>query len=265
MRVAIIGVGNLGGVVAQRLLASGYPRDELTLITRGSERARARCNELEIAPSDLHAVAEADVIVLTVKPQDAPDLAQMLGVFLKPTTLILSLMAGVSCKTLARTTNHELIARAMPNLGASIGESATTYYLTPAARDCRRQQCEQVVSALGNSWEVSSEQFIDLATAIAGSGPAYLCWLGEQIEQFAQDHGFSKSDAHAIILQTFKGAVAFLEASSIDFSEMRAKVTSPQGTTAAAISVLEASRAGEIIRHAVLAALTRAQELDSVN
>jgi pyrroline-5-carboxylate reductase len=149
----------------------------------------------------------------------------------------------------------------MPNLGAGVGESATTYFVPLEVSDAQLAHIEYVVSSCGKAWRVESETLIDLATAVAGTGPAYLCWLGEQIERVALAQGLSERDAHAIVLQTFKGAVAYLESSTETFSSLRARVTSPHGTTAAAISVLSNHKADEIFHRAVHAAYARAQEL----
>jgi pyrroline-5-carboxylate reductase len=149
----------------------------------------------------------------------------------------------------------------MPNLGAVMGESATTYFVPAHVNDSQLAHVEYVVSACGKAWRVDSEGLIDLATAVAGSGPAYLCWLGEHIEQVARQHGLSESDTHAIVLQTFKGAVAYLEHSGETFSSLRERVTSPHGTTAAAVSVLSNTKAADAIQSAITAAYRRAQEL----
>jgi pyrroline-5-carboxylate reductase len=263
MRVAIVGVGNLGFVVAKRLLSAGLGRERLTLVTRGSPNSTARCREIGVEPRDLSKVLGNDLVILTVKPQDAVGMSRELGQFIDKQAVVFSFMAGVSSRVLAHSSGHESIARAMPNLGAIVGESATAYYLSPSVTSAQAARVEYVVSSLGKSWRVESEEMIDLATAVAGSGPAYLCWLGEHIERVARERGLSEADAHAIVLQTFKGAVAYLETGSETFSALRQRVTSPQGTTAAAISVLDQANADKSIREAVTAAFVRAKELGS--
>jgi pyrroline-5-carboxylate reductase len=108
---------------------------------------------------------------------------------------------------------------------------------------------------------VEREEVLDVITAVAGSGPAYLCWLGEQIEHVATEYGICQSDAHAIVLQTFRGTALYLEQSGLTFGELRRRVTSPQGTTAAAISVLTERSVDRSVQDAVTAACKRAQEL----
>jgi pyrroline-5-carboxylate reductase len=261
MRVAIVGVGNLGFVVGKRLLSAGIARERLTLVTRGSESSTARCSELGIEPAELSQSSHNDLVILTVKPQDAAGVSRELGQFLDKQAVLLSFMAGVSTCMLTRSSGHESIARAMPNLGAIVGESATAYYVSPSVSSAQAARVDYVISSLGKSWRVESEEMIDLATAVAGSGPAYLCWLGEHIERVAREGGLTEVDAHAIVLQTFKGAVAYLETGAENFSALRKRVTSPQGTTAAALSVLDRAQADRCIREAVTAAFVRAKEL----
>jgi pyrroline-5-carboxylate reductase len=264
MRTAIVGVGNLGFAVAQRLLAAGVPSSALTLVTRGSDGSNARCRELGLQPQDVSQIAGSNTVIMAVKPQDSGEVSRALGPFLDQDAVVLSLMAGVSVVALEQSTGHKSIARAMPNLGAMVGESATTYYISSSMIAEHIERVEFVVSSLGRSWRVESEELIDLATAVAGSGPAYLCWLGEHIERVARDHGLSDADTHAIVLQTFKGTVAYLEASSETFHRLRTRVTSPQGTTAAAVSLLEQNEADKSIREAVTAAFVRAKELGAL-
>jgi pyrroline-5-carboxylate reductase len=185
-----------------------------------------------------------------------------LAPFVSPEAVILSVMAGVRIDTLADIFKTKRIVRAMPNLGASIDESATGYYycgnsLTPS----EVEHVESLISRFGKRWRVAREELIDAITAVAGSGPAYLCWLGEQIECVAIEFGISQEDAHAIVLQTFRGTALYLEQSGQTFSELRRRVTSPQGTTAAAISVLTERAADSSVRDAISAACHRAREL----
>jgi pyrroline-5-carboxylate reductase len=204
-------------------------------------------------------VYSAHLVVLAVKPQDASALCGELRSILSPKAVVLSVMAGVSCSELKRLLSTEMVARAMPNLGAAVGESATVYYIPGAFEQEQRRVVEMALEACGKTWCVDQEQLLDLATAVAGSGPAYLCWLGEQVEQVGLTHGLSQSEAHALVLQTFKGTVAYLEQTAETFAGLRARVTSPNGTTAAAMRALES--VSPVVREAVSNALNRAAEL----
>jgi pyrroline-5-carboxylate reductase len=260
MRLAIIGVGNLGGSLAERLLVSGFCRDDLSLITRGSEASLRRCEKLGLEPEKIRNIGVFDTIVLAVKPQDSEAVCAELKSFLHTDALIISLMAGVPTSNISEFLNRLSVVRAMPNLGTVVGQSATAYFVLNEISELQRNNLKHVLNACGQTFEVFDEGLLDVATAVAGSGPAYLCWLGEQIESVALAEGFSKEEAHSIVLQTFKGAVAYLEHGGESFSELRAKVTSPQGTTAAAIQTLDGALAHETVQSAIKAALDRARE-----
>jgi pyrroline-5-carboxylate reductase len=261
MKLAIVGVGNLGGALAEVLLATGFCRDDLTLVARSGGDSAQRCTRLGLPACSFESLRGHDVVVLTIKPQDVATVCATMGPALSESTVILSMMAGVPCSTLSGYTGHVAIARAMPNLGAIVGQSATVYYV---GRECSEEQVlrvETVVKSLGQAYRVEQEDMLDVATAVAGSGPAYLCWLGEQIENVAIAEGFSSADAHAIVLQAFKGAVAYLEHGGEKFAELRTRVTSPQGTTAAALEILGASGSAEHVQAAVRSALERSRVL----
>jgi pyrroline-5-carboxylate reductase len=243
-----------------------YAPKEIVLVERTSGdrdalKAQHGCHVIpELSPD--YRVNAQDLLILSVKPQDAYLACSKIAPFLSPDAVVLSVMAGVRIDTLSDILNTKRIVRAMPNVGAAIDESATGYYYccnTLAPADV--EHVESLISRLGKRWRVEREEMIDVMTAIAGSGPAYLCWLGEQIERVAIECGISHEDAHAIVLQTFRGTSLYLEQSGLTFSELRRRVTSPQGTTAAAISVLDESSADTTVRFAVGAAFKRAQEL----
>lgn len=261
MKIGIVGVGNLGGSLAEMLLSSGFCRDDMMLITRGGIASEARCSKLGLVPQEFEALRGTDVVVVTVKPQDAVAVCAQMKPVISSETVILSMMAGVHCEVISELCGHAAVARAMPNLGVVVGQSATAYY---ASGECSAEQArliERVVQACGKAYRVVREDLVDVATAVAGSGPAYLCWLGEQMEQVAISAGFTHGDAHALVLQTFKGAVSYLEHGQEAFSEMRARVTSPNGTTAAALTVLKDTNSEDVMRTAIKAALERAREL----
>lgn len=265
MRIFVVGVGNLGSAIVRSLLHSYAPK-EIVLVERAPDdrqslKAQHGCHVVGELSDDCR-VEAGDLLILSVKPQDALVACARLSAFVSREAVVLSVMAGVRIDTLAGILNTRRIVRAMPNLGASIDESATGYYycgdtLTPSDVE----HVESLISRLGKRWRVAREELIDAITAVAGSGPAYLCWLGEQIERVAVEFGISQEDAHAIVLQTFRGTALYLEQSGQTFSELRRRVTSPQGTTAAAISVLIDRGADTSVRDAVRAACTRAREL----
>lgn len=267
MRIVVVGVGNLGSAIARSLTHSYAPRD-IVLVERNAEsrqalKAQHGCHVVSEL-SERHTVQAGDLLILAVKPQDAIATCSQLAPYVSAESVILSVMAGIRVDTLAGIFNTRRIVRAMPNLGASIDESATGYYYcgnSLAPSDV--EHVESLLSRMGKRWRVEREELIDAFTAVAGSGPAYLCWLGEQVERVAIEFGLSERDAHAIVLQTFRGTSLYLEQSALTFAELRRRVTSPQGTTAAAVAVLSEREADVSVRDAVSAACSRARELGS--
>jgi len=265
MRIFVVGVGNLGSAIVRSLMHSYAPKDivlvERTPDDRDALKTQHGCCVVSELSSE-HTVRAGDLLILSVKPQDAHAACSTIAPFVSPQAVVLSVMAGVRIETLSSILRTEKIVRAMPNLGASIDESATAYYYSGyAIASAELEHVESLISRLGKRWRVETEAMIDVMTAVAGSGPAYLCWLGEQIELVAVECGISQADAHAIVLQTFRGTTLYLEQSGITFSELRRRVTSPQGTTAAALAVLEGASADTTVREAVSAACRRAREL----
>jgi pyrroline-5-carboxylate reductase len=261
MKIAIVGVGNLGSVLAQSLLAHGVPREDIILVARNKSKHDEIHEVVGCRPVDLPRLSDKDILIIAVKPQDMGDACDSIRHSLSSETVVLSVMAGVSCGALEERLNHRAIARAMPNLGARVRESATAFFLPNSLTAAQVDIVEKVIMSCGRGWRVDREELVDVATAVAGSGPAYICWLAEQMEIVARDSGIAPGDAHALVLQTLKGAVSYLEHDGATFAELRARVTSPNGTTAAALATLEESSAHTIVRDAVRAAIHRAIEL----
>lgn len=261
MRIAIVGAGNLGTALAKSLVAHGIAREMISIVARDSNRSAEIHERTGFLPQPLSRLGNDDVLIVAVKPQDFEVAANAIRSALADGTVVLSMMAGIPCKTLQERLQHAAVARAMPNLGAGVRESATAFFISEQCSAAQVARIDNVIFSCGRGWRVEQEQLIDVATAVAGSGPAYLCWLGEQMEQVAREQGIASADAHALVLQTLKGAVAYLEHDGATFSDLRSRVTSPNGTTAAALAVLGERGADEVLRDAIRAAAQRAAEL----
>jgi pyrroline-5-carboxylate reductase len=261
MKIAIVGVGNLGSVLAKSLVTHGISREAILLVTRDSTRSEEIRARTGCVPTQLPMLGDDDVLIIAVKPQDFAVASSGIREALSKNTVVLSMMAGISCATLQEKLQHSAIARAMPNLGAGVRESATAFYISESCSAAQVARVDTVIFSCGRGWRVEREELIDVATAVAGSGPAYLCWLGEQMEFVAREEGVPPADAHALVLQTLKGAVAYLEQDGTTFADLRARVTSPNGTTAAALRVLQERGAEELFRDAIRQATRRAAEL----
>lgn len=265
MRIAVVGIGNLGSALVEKLIGAGATPENLTLVHREAAQhddlgTRFGCRIVKSLPQ-LESHEIFDLLILAVKPQDAEGACREIRAFISSTTVVLSVMAGITVARLSAMLGHGKIARAMPTLGAMVGESATTFFCSEALSHQECAAVEKVLSSCGRSWRVSRENLIDVATAVAGSGPAYFCWLAEQLEAVALESGLSAEEAHQIIVQTLYGTASYLKCSDTPFVVLRQRVTSQGGTTHAATSLLAQHETDVVVKEAVRAALRRAHEL----
>ena len=205
--------------------------------------------------------SKANVVVLAVKPQVLPVVLLELRDTIKSETLVLSIVAGVTIETIAAGLNHRAVVRTMPNTPAQVGEGMTVWTASTEVGSVQIQQATAIVDALGKHLHVSNEKFLDMATAITGSGPAYVFLLIEALVDSAVQLGFSMADAHELVVQMVFGSASFARGSEAEPAEMRKMVTSPGGTTAAAVAELEKGAFRTLISNAVQAAYLRSLEL----
>ena len=263
MKVTIIGAGGLGGALAQGLAAGRAGGDgagvALTVVDRHPEK-RARVPAARGLPPErvLEGVADADVVLLCVKPKDTRALAASLAGALAPDALLVSCAAGVQVAGLRA---GGPVARAMPSIGAAKGASTTAVFLGPAcARPRDLERLRAVLGAVGSVIEVPDEEWLHAATAIAASGPAFLLLGVEALVEAGLEAGLPRATALAFAAGALRAAAARLE-EGVEPSTLRVQVTSPNGTTAAGLGKLEAARA--LYVDAVRAAITRSRELGS--
>ncbi len=205
--------------------------------------------------------AETSVVVLAVKPQDAKSVMAELNGVLPHRVLVVSIMAGVSTKTLRRALAHSRIVRAMPNMPAQIGLGMTVWTSTRGVAAEDRRQARNIFGALGDELYVKNENLIDAATAVSGSGPAYVFAFAKAFLAAARRLGFPKRDALRLVRQTLVGSAALFAGSGKDPGELRRQVTSKNGTTEAALRVLERANLERILPTALRAAYRRAKEI----
>jgi pyrroline-5-carboxylate reductase len=254
------------------MLQAGIPPTDIQLVQRVSEgnagddecsQQRFGCRVATGLPAHT-SFSAGDLVIIAVKPQDAETACPALKPAISPDTLVLSVMAGVRVARLESYLGRCKIVRAMPNLGAAVGESASVFFCNESVASAEIEKIQTLFGTIGRSWQVYNEELVDVATAVAGSGPAYLCFLAEQMESVAQECGFSQEVAHQLVLQTFRGTAAYLEETQLSFTQLRAKVASPAGTTMAALSVLTERMTDEALKEALRAAFRRAVELGNV-
>ncbi len=203
-----------------------------------------------------------DVLVIAVKPQVFASVAPEARRFVGPQTLILSVMAGVPIEVLSRELGVDRVVRAMPNTPARIGQGVTAYVAAPACATEDRALVEQLLEPLGSVEAIGAERLMDVVTAVSGSGPAYVFLLAEVLAAAAEQEGLDKDTALRLASRTVAGAGALMLESGEPPNTLRKQVTSPGGTTEAALDVLGAGDGlGPLLRRAVSAAAQRSRDL----
>ena len=209
-------------------------------------------------------VKNAEVVILAVKPQHSREAMERMADVLSPGTLVISIMAGVSLKTLQTTLKHKRVIRSMPNTPAQLQEGMTVWMATGQVSRAQKKLAQSIFSSFGQQLEVTKEELIDAATAVSGSGPAYLFAFAEYLIDAACKLGFSKEQATLLVEQTVRGAALLLDQSDDDASTLRERVTSKKGTTEAALNVFRRERLSQRISRGLTAAYKRAKELSKL-
>jgi len=265
-RIAFIGGGNMATSLIGGLVADDYPVDRLVVSdpdAAGRQRLADRFGITALADNRA-AVESADVVMLAVKPQVMRpvlgDLAALGDGARRP--LYVSIAAGVRTAQIERWLDGEVaVIRAMPNTPALVGSGATALFANPRVSTAQRDLAEFILRAVGLTIWVDEESAMDAVTAVSGSGPAYLFYVMEAIEDAARELGLPADTARLLTLQTALGAARMALESNESIGELRRRVTSPGGTTERAIGVLEAGDVDGAIVHAVLAACERSREI----
>lgn len=266
--IAFIGSGAMGEAMIKGLLTRELIGADHII---GSDPVAARRDYITqsygvpTTDDNVHAVRTADIVVMSIKPQALSTVAATLQGALKPNALILSIMAGISLKTLQNALHHERIVRAMPNTPAQVNMGVTAWIATPAVDATQRAQTALLLGALGEQIPVDKEEYIDMQTGLGGSGPGFVFLIIEAMIDAGVQMGFSRPDAQKIVLQTIAGSVALVKETGKHPAELRNLVTSAGGTTAAGIYELEKGGLRTTLTDAILAAYRRSQELGRLN
>lgn len=267
MKVLIIGFGNMGRTYAHGFLSSRFiaPHDLYILdkVSQHSEAASISVPEdhIHYEPGDY--ITEADIIILAVKPQDFPTLSVGIRPFIRSHQVILSVMAGVRVATIISSTGADKVVRCMPNLPAQVGMGMTVFTATPHMDMKELFIVQNLINTTGKSMHVEDESLIDAATAVSGSGPAYVFYYMQSMIQAAIAMGFKDSEAELLVQQTFLGAIHLQSKGDNTCAEWIGRVASRGGTTEAALRVFDSRNTKESIHDALFAALHRARELGS--
>ncbi len=262
MKIGFIGGGNMAAAMIGGLLQHGMASSAILVAEPLSERRAwlSRAFGVQVEESAADSLA-ADVLVLAVKPQQLSALLKTLPP-LKPQQLVLSIAAGVRARDIARWLGgHSAVVRAMPNTPALVGAGITGLFALPGVHESQKDQAGRILAAVGPVVWVERESQIDAVTAISGSGPAYVFYFIEALEQAATELGLAPETARQLSLQTFFGAAALALKDPSPPAELRARVTSRGGTTERGILALEQGGVKHAIVQAARAAAERAREM----
>jgi pyrroline-5-carboxylate reductase len=263
--LVLVGAGKMGGAMLEGWLATGLdPRGVTILDPFAGEGVAALCAENGMALNPAAPAAGPDALVLATKPQMLDEAAGPVDAIVGPGTVVISILAGKTIADLrARLPRARAIVRAMPNLPASIGRGATGAAASPEVDERQRLIADALLRSVGIVEWLPSEDLVDAVTAVSGSGPAYVFHLAECLAEAGVAAGLPADLAARLARATVTGAGELLLQSDLDPASLRRNVTSPGGTTAAALEVLMAERGGmaDLMRQAVAAAKRRAGEL----
>jgi pyrroline-5-carboxylate reductase len=263
--VAILGAGSMGEILAEGLLRAGWETDNLILLVRREERAREaeRRTAIPTTLDPAEAVANRDVLVIAVKPKDVEYLLTQISGLIRPDQVIVSLAAGVPLAVYENALEEIAVVRSMPNTPAAVDEGMTAYCGGTHADSDALALADMVLSAVGETIRLS-EDLLDAVTAVSGTGPAYVFLLAEALTEAAIREGLPHHAAEKLVIQTLRGAGALLSVSDKSAFRLRAEVTSPGGTTAAAMHTLEDGGFRALLERAVQSAAHRSRELGEI-
>ena len=263
LTLAFVGGGNMARSLVGGALEAGVPAANIRVGEPSAEQRARLAAEFGVACTDSNgeAVDGADLVVIAVKPQVAAEAVRAITSRIDGRALVVSIMAGIRSADLRRWLGAgPSIVRCMPNTPALIGHGMTALYAAPGLADDARARASALLAAVGETVWVENEDQLDAVTAVSGSGPAYFFLVTEALQEAAVAAGLPAGVAAQLARQTARGA-AEMAAAGGDVAELRRQVTSPGGTTAAAVAALEASGLRDAFDRAVKAATARSREL----
>eukprot|EP01030_Chromulinospumella_sphaerica_P003783 gene3783-3700_t len=262
-RIAFIGAGNMAASLIGGLRAKGLEAAQIRASDPGEEtRARVSAEHgIEVFADNAQAIEGADVVVLAVKPQAMKAVCEALRPSLKPGQLVVSIAAGITCASMNNWLGAQPIVRCMPNTPALLRQGVSGLFATDQVTAEQRQQAQELLSAVGVALWLDEEQQLDAVTAVSGSGPAYFFLLIEAMTAAGVKLGLPADIAAQLTLQTALGAAHMAVSSDVDAAELRRRVTSPAGTTEAAIKSFQANGFEALVEKALGAAAHRSAEM----
>ncbi|MBA4421104.1 MAG: pyrroline-5-carboxylate reductase [Anaerolinea sp.] len=263
-KIAVIGYGVMGEAIISGLIKiGGIPPQSITTSGPREERRQDLIERYGIhsVKDNTQVVSGSDVVFLAVKPQKIHAVIKGLKGKIPPNSVVISIIAGVSMDLLVKTLGHEAIVRAMPNTPARIGDGITVWTNSRQVSPEQKDMARESLQCLGKELFVEEESYLDMATALSGTGPAYVFLFMEALIDAGVHMGFPRRIAEELVVQTLQGSVAYYKSVSEHPAAMRNQVTSPGGTSAEALYYLEKAGFRTAISRAVWAAYQRSLDL----
>ncbi len=263
-RIAFVGAGVMAESMIAGLLKNTLVPADLIIASHPRQDRRQRLEErfgILTSESNFEAAVGADLVLLTIKPQVLHSVMRQLSGGLSSDQVAVSVIAGAPIDVLVQGLAHQAVVRVMPNTPAQVGQGMSVWCTTPGVTDAQRLRVQAVLRALGEELWVEEEKYVDMATALSGTGPTYVFLMMEALIDAGVHMGFPRRIAEQIVLQTVAGSVAFARDSGKHMAELRNMVTSPGGTSAEAIYQMEKGGLRTVLSRAVYAAYQRTQAL----
>ena len=262
-KITFIGPGVMAEAVIAGLLRKKLAQPENIIVSGPREERSEQLHKkygIKTSTDNTSAASQADVVVLSVKPQRLSEVMKGLK-GIRPGALVLSIIAGANIKKISTGLKHKAIVRSMPNTPGQIGEGITVWASSKEVTEEQQETARAILGALGDEVFVEDESYLDMATALSGSGPAYVFLFTEALIDAGVHMGFPRRISEQLVLKTIKGSVAFYHQAERHPATLRNQVTSPGGTSAEALYYLEKAGFRTAISRAVWAAYQRSLEL----
>jgi pyrroline-5-carboxylate reductase len=266
MKIGFIGGGNMAEAILAAVLNRNLASADEIFVSDIDANKRLNLQQkyhVNVTGDNLQAVQGREIIVLAVKPQVLAEVSAGLKGRIQTDQLVISILAGKSINTISSGLAHRCIVRSMPNTPAQIGEGISVWTATPEVSAAQKKWAASILGVMGTEIYADDEKYLDMATAVSGSGPAYVFLFIESMAAAAVKLGFSPEVAQKLVIQTLLGAGHLLQKSGKTPQELRRMVTSPGGTTAEAIAAFEKGGFAELVEKAVFAAYEKAKKLGS--
>ncbi|MGZ4033331.1 MAG: pyrroline-5-carboxylate reductase [Bacteroidia bacterium] len=264
MKITIIGCGNMGLIYVRAFLKYNIVSKENLLLAEKNEARKQELLKLDVGQVTVvndPKIAESDIVIIAVKPQDLSDLAVELKQILEPAKCIISIMAGMKIQRIETLLNNRNIIRAMPNSPAELGMGMTGFTASKSLSLEQIRKAENLLATTGRTVFFENEELLDAVTALSGSGPAYFFYLVKHMIEAGKQMGFDEATSAMLVKQTMLGSYHLINNANKSLDDLIKAVASKGGTTEAALSVFNDKKVGENLQNGIVKARDRATEL----